>query len=65
MCTGVLSTCMPIKARTGSGMLITDISELPYWYWGLKPGPLEEQLVFLTTQPFSGPLKKTVSLMRA
>ena len=45
MCTYVL----PAKS---SGTGVKDTCELPCGCWELNPGPLEEQLVLLTTNPF-------------
>ena len=48
MCIDILLACM-------SDLGITDSCKLPCGCWELKPGPLEEQSVFLTTEPSSSP----------
>jgi len=31
---------------------MTDVGGLPYGYWALNPGPMKEQPVLLTSEPF-------------
>jgi hypothetical protein len=50
------STCVPgvhggQKRDIQPGTGVTDGCELPHKFWDLNPGPLEEQLVLLTTEP--------------
>ena len=45
-------TCMCVGEAVGSpGTGVTDRCELPCGCWELSPGPLEEQPVFLSTEP--------------
>ena len=46
--------CIGIRSP-GTG--VTDSCELPYGCWELNPGPLEEQSVLLTAEPFLQPQK--------
>lgn len=43
------------------GTVITDGFELPCGCWELKPGPLEEQPLLLTTEPSLQPANSLVS----
>jgi hypothetical protein len=47
MCAGVLPACMSDSLELG----LQDSCGLSCWYWELNPGPLEEQPVFLITEP--------------
>lgn len=49
------TTCMPDALRRGRllGTRVTNGCELPPWRWELNLGPLEEQLVLLTSGPLS------------
>jgi hypothetical protein len=40
---------------SATGVIV--ICELPCGYWGMNPGPLEEQPIFLTAEPSLQPLK--------
>jgi hypothetical protein len=61
MCTGVLPARMSVyhlcntlgsqKSVESSGTGVTDSCEPPCGCWELNPEPLEEQPVFLTTEP--------------
>ena len=45
---GALPLCEGVRS---SGTGVTDRFELPYGFWELNPGLLEEQAVFLTAEP--------------
>ena len=50
MCIGALPVCISEGVRSPRTEA-TDRCELPRGCWELNPGPLEEQPVFLTTEP--------------
>ena len=56
MCVCAPHVClMPTEARRGNWILWNwsyRQCELPYGCWELNPGPLEEQSVLLTPEPF-------------
>jgi hypothetical protein len=54
MCIGV--SCIHVESVRCPGTGVTDSCELPLWVLGVKPDPLEEQLVPLTTEPSLQPL---------
>jgi hypothetical protein len=61
MCVGVLPACLPIFDMTclrrleesvgSSGTVVIDGSERPCECWELNPGPVQEDLILLTSQP--------------
>ena len=55
MSIGVLPTCMSIWGVSEPWNWSSDLCELPCSLRELNPGPLEEQTVLLTTEPFLQP----------
>ncbi|KAM7331642.1 hypothetical protein ACRRTK_008350 [Alexandromys fortis] len=51
MCIDVSPTCMTVQGVRSPGTGVTDSCEMPFGYWVLSPGPLEEHPVLLTTEP--------------
>jgi hypothetical protein len=47
-----------------SDLEVTDGCKLPCGYWGLNPGPLEEQPVLLTTEPSLQP-PRSINILNA
>ena len=48
--------CIGVKVSDLVELYFSDSCELPCECWEVNPGPLEEQSVFLTTEPFLQPL---------
>ena len=60
--------CIGVKVSDSPGTGSSDSCELPCGCWELNPGPLEEQSVLLTAEPFLQPphvaLNKSAYQMR-